>query len=88
MPPKPLICQSCGKPLDRPSDHGTEADGTPSAEYCAVCYKHGAFSQPAATMEQMIDRAANVLVIQMGLPLAKAKELVATYMPKLRRWKQ
>jgi len=85
---KPLICQSCGKPLDRPADHGTEAGGEPSAEYCSICYQQGSFTMPALTMEQMIEKTANVLAIQMGLPAAKARELVATYMPKLKRWQK
>lgn len=84
---KQLICQSCGKPLDRPADHGTEAGGNPSQEYCSICYKQGAFTQPSITMEQMIDKTANVMAIQMGIPQPKAKELVGTYMPKLKRWK-
>ena len=83
---KPLICQSCGKPLELPADHGTNADGSPSAEYCAICYKQGAFTQPAITMEQMIERAAAILSAQLHLPPAKAKDLVTTYMPRLKRW--
>jgi hypothetical protein len=83
---KPLICQSCGKPLELPADHGTNADGSPSAEFCSICFKQGAFTQPAITMEQMIEKASSVLAIQLGLPPAKAKDLVATYMPRLKRW--
>jgi hypothetical protein len=88
MANKPLICQSCGKPLDRPADHGTETGGAPSPEYCSICYRNGAFTQPAATMDQMIDKTANIMAIQMGLPQAKAKELVGMYMPKLKRWQK
>ncbi|MDI6739008.1 MAG: zinc ribbon domain-containing protein [Candidatus Edwardsbacteria bacterium] len=88
MPAKPLTCQSCGKPLERPADHGTEAGGAPSSEYCSICYKQGTFTQPAVTMEQMIEKTANVMAIQIGIPQPKAKELVGTYMPKLKRWKQ
>ncbi len=88
MSSKPLICQSCGRPLDRPSDHGTNADHTPSPEYCAICYRNGAFTQPDITMAQMIDKTANVLSIQLGLPQAKARDMVATYMPKLKRWQK
>jgi hypothetical protein len=88
MTKKPLICQSCGKPLDRPADHGTEAGGEPSSEYCSICYKQGSFTQPTATMEQMIDKTANVMAVQMGIPQPKAKELVATFMPKLKRWQK
>ena len=88
MPSKPLICQSCGRPLDRPSDHGTTADHMPSAEYCAICYRAGAFTQPDITIEQMIDKTANVLAIQLGVSQPKAREMVALYMPKLARWKK
>jgi hypothetical protein len=88
MPNKPLICQSCGRPLDRPSDHGTNGDNSPSPEYCAICYRDGAFTQPAITLEQMIDKTANVLAIQLGVPQPKARGMVATYMPKLKRWQK
>jgi hypothetical protein len=88
MPSKPLICQSCGRPLERPSDHGTNADHTPNAEYCAVCYRGGAFTQPAFTIEQMIEKTANVLAIQLGIAQPKARDMVATYMPKLKRWQK
>ena len=88
MPNKPLICQSCGRPLDRPSDHGTNGDGAPSAEYCSICYVKGAFIQPDIGIEQMIDKTANVLAIQLGIPQPRARDMVATYMPKLKRWQK
>ncbi len=44
-----LFCQSCGMPLDRAEDMGTEADGAPSGEYCRYCYQAGAFTAPEAT---------------------------------------
>jgi hypothetical protein len=86
MGTKPLICQSCGKPLELPADHGTNADGSPSTEYCAVCFKQGAFTQPLITMDQMITRAAAILTIQLHLPQERARDMVSTYMPKLKRW--
>ena len=88
MANKPLICQSCGRPLERPSDHGTNADRTPSAEYCSICYKQGAFTQPDITMEEMIEKTANVMAIQLGTAQPRAREMVATYMPRLARWKK
>jgi len=36
------VCGSCGMPLLRDEDAGTEADGSPSAEYCTYCYRDGA----------------------------------------------
>ena len=47
------FCQSCGIPMQAAADFGTEADGTPSADYCVYCYKDGAFTQEC-TMEEMI----------------------------------
>lgn len=52
-----IFCQCCGMPLQAMSDHGTEADGTASADYCAYCYKDGAFTQEC-TMEEMIQLCA------------------------------
>jgi hypothetical protein len=88
MANKPLICQSCGRPLERPSDHGTNADHTPSAEYCSICYRQGAFTQPDIGMEQMVEKTANVLAIQLGIAQHRARDMVALYMPKLARWKK
>lgn len=51
------FCQSCGMPMQAAADFGTEADGTSSADYCAYCYKEGAFTQEC-TMEEMIRHCA------------------------------
>lgn len=37
------FCQLCGMQITKPSDIGTEADGTPSTSYCCHCYKGGSF---------------------------------------------
>lgn len=34
------ICQSCAMPMTA-ADHGTNADGTPSADFCKFCMKDG-----------------------------------------------
>ena len=39
------VCQSCGMPMTRPEDYGTERDGKPSKTYCCYCRKDGAFVQ-------------------------------------------
>ena len=51
------FCQSCGMPMTAPEHFGTEADGTPSNEYCVYCYKDGAFAQ-TCSMEEMIQSCA------------------------------
>ena len=39
----PLFCQSCGMPLTRIEDCGTNADGSTNFDYCQYCYKDGHF---------------------------------------------
>ena len=34
------FCQSCGMPLTKTEDFGTEKDGKLSEDYCAVSYTH------------------------------------------------
>lgn len=51
------FCQSCGMPMQAATDFGTEADGSPSDDYCVYCYKQGAFAQEC-TMEEMIQHCA------------------------------
>ncbi|MDH7594145.1 MAG: zinc ribbon domain-containing protein [Methanomicrobiales archaeon] len=40
-PPHNPICQSCGIPLRRDEDFGTELDGSKSKEYCFHCFQMG-----------------------------------------------
>ena len=54
------ICQSCGMPFYQEKDHGTEADGSLSADYCSWCYANGAFLEDE-TLEELIDAAAQGL---------------------------
>ena len=48
-----IFCQSCGMPLEKEADHGTEADGGLSPDYCRYCYQGGAFPE-GQTMEDII----------------------------------
>ena len=84
-------CQSCGMPL---TDEilGTNADGTPNEDYCIYCYKDGKFTHDM-TMEQMIDHCAQFtdeINRQSGqnLTVGQAKEMMRSYFPELKRWKQ
>jgi hypothetical protein len=80
------FCQSCAMPLMKPEDFGTEANGTRSDDYCAYCYKGGAFVTPNMTMDQMHD----FCVAKMGeldvMPPDQASTLLREVMPKLKRW--
>ena len=55
------FCQSCGMPLTKTEDFGTEKDGKLSEDYCVYCYKDGAFTADC-TMEEMIDFCAAPMV--------------------------
>lgn len=78
-------CQSCGMPLKTDKDKVTEADGTLSQKYCAMCYKNGAFIDPNATAEQMQEIADKALR-QKHWP-GFLRKLAIKQIPKLERWK-
>ena len=82
------LCQSCAMPMTDPKQHGTEADGTPSGEYCCYCRQKGIFTA-ACTMEQMIDFCLdNEEGKKLYKDRAKAKAQMMAYFPTLKRWKQ
>ncbi|MDL2320360.1 zinc ribbon domain-containing protein [Alistipes sp. OttesenSCG-928-B03] len=87
-----LWCQSCGMPMQKPDDFGTNADGTPNHDYCAYCYKDGAFTQEL-TMEEMIEH--NLLYIDefnkdspKQFTVEEAREELHKFLPMLKRWKK
>ena len=56
MPDKDY-CQSCGMPFYQEADHGSEAGGGRSRDFCSMCYENGAFVRDE-TMEELIEEAA------------------------------
>ena len=84
--PEGPFCQSCGMPMGRPEDFGTEADGGKSKDYCHYCFEKGKFTEPEITMEQMTEKVSYFLVKMEGMPEAMAKEISRTFIPRLKRW--
>ncbi len=82
------FCQCCGMPLDDPKDRGTEADGSPSRDYCRYCYQGGAFTAPDAAVEDMI--AFNLKFnAENGHPFGpqeQAEQMLRAWLPTLKRW--
>ncbi|OGC08397.1 hypothetical protein A2230_03905 [candidate division WOR-1 bacterium RIFOXYA2_FULL_36_21] len=79
------ICQSCGMPMQKDENFGTNQDGSKSLEYCQFCFKNGKFADEGITMEQKI--AKNIEIAQkMGMLEEKAIELANSTIPKLKRW--
>ena len=84
------FCQCCAMPLDKPEDAGTEADGTPSGDYCRYCYQNGAFTVPDATMADII--AFNLKFNEEnGHPFGtqeEAEKMMYSWFPTLKRWRK
>ena len=90
--PDGAYCQSCGMPFYQEKDHGTEADGSLSADYCSWCYANGAFLEDE-TLEELIERCAPFMaeschitrdeaVFVHGRPAPHAQTLVAARTPR------
>ena len=80
------VCQSCAMPLGKPEDFGTEAHGAPSNDYCAYCYKDGAFITPNMTVEQMRDFCVDKMVELHVMPREQASMHLRDALPRLKRW--
>jgi hypothetical protein len=77
-------CQSCGMPLKKDTDRGSNSDGSLSVKYCHLCYADGAFFQPDFTMDQMRDFIIERMHEQ-GSPKFLAR-FFASGLGKLERW--
>jgi len=88
MEPEGQFCQSCAMPLDRPERFGTEADGSRSEDYCVYCYQNGAFTDPDATMEEMLELSAKGWADQdPDMSYEEAKAQLMEILPHLERWR-
>jgi len=88
MKPKQIrapVCQSCGMPMEKPEDFGTDADGSKNEDSCCFCFQNGDFTNPDLTMEQMIEKLVS-FSDKMGMSQAQAKEMAQKVIPKLKRW--
>ena len=79
------ICQSCGMPMQKNEDFGTNADGSKSEEYCRFCYRKGRFTDEGITMEEKIKKNTE-MATKMGMAEEKAREMANNIIPKLKRW--
>jgi len=88
----PMFCQSCGMPLTKDDDCGSEKDGSISYDYCRFCYQSGAFLQDC-TMEEMAEHCSgfvNQFNEASGSKLTKEeyKQMMLGFFPMLKRWKK
>ena len=87
----PQFCQSCGMPLSRKEDCGTNADGSVNYDYCQYCYQDGRFLQEC-TMDQMIEHCAQFVdEVNKNMPQPLTKEeyigMMKSFFPQLKRWR-
>lgn len=82
-----IRCQSCGMPISAQFKNlGTNADNSDCSEYCSICYKDGAFTNPNQTLDEMIQSSIENMTADLNMPIEKATELANSIIPTLRRW--
>ena len=79
------ICQSCGMPMTRPEQHGTECGGGESRDYCVYCRRGGEFTWDCG-MEEMIETNLRHAPEMYG-DEDRAREAMRRYFPTLKRWR-
>ena len=81
-------CQSCGMPLSEAfANFGSESDGSRADEYCSICYRDGAFTQPTQTLAEMIESSVENMTSDLHMLEDKARELAGSRIPQLKRWR-
>jgi hypothetical protein len=85
--PQGPICQSCGMPLAKDTDFGTNADSSKSQEYCFHCFKDGKFLDEGITLQEKIEKNIK-FGVQMGMTEEMARHMCENILPKLKRWRK
>jgi Putative zinc ribbon domain len=78
------VCQSCGSPILRDLDKGSEKNGDPSENYCRRCYRMGSFTDPQMTAEKMRE-IVQLKMLEMKFPRFLAR-MMANHVTTLKRW--
>lgn len=86
--PMSYYCQCCSMPIPDEALHGTEADGSASADFCKYCYDHGDFTAQGVTMDEFIEATAQMEADALGISREEAVSLMATLLPHLKRWRE
>lgn len=80
------FCQSCGMGFfEKPENHGTNADGSASDEYCAWCLKNGEF-QGDDNIDDLIERCAPYMMESTHVTHDEAVSIMGAILPHLKRW--
>ena len=87
---KKQFCQSCGMPMSKDEEFGTNEDGTLNNEYCSYCFKNGAYIDADITMNEMLKMGLKG--IDENTEMSKLmkfmiKKMYPFQIKKLKRWK-
>jgi hypothetical protein len=85
--PQGPMCQSCGMPLTKDADFGTNGDKGKSEEFCFHCFQDGKFLDEGITLEEKIEKNVK-FGIQMGMTEDVARQMCENILPKLKRWQK
>lgn len=88
---KTVYCGSCGKPIKKKEDFGSEKVGTPSDKFCALCYQNGMWTEPNISFDNFYEKSyqgflsSDMNIIQkMFLKKMYTKKFVS----QLERWRK
>ncbi len=79
------ICQSCGMPMQKRSDFGSDRLGAAHLSYCHHCMKDGKFHDEGTTLHEKIAKSVE-MAVKMGMDRNDAIEMATRVLPKLKRW--
>ena len=82
---KKQICQSCGMPITKKDDLGTNKDQTINNDYCKYCYKDGEFVDKV-NMKEDIEMCSQYGE-QAGMTNDEMRNYCTKLFPTLKRWK-
>ncbi|MDR2420886.1 MAG: zinc ribbon domain-containing protein [Oscillospiraceae bacterium] len=80
------FCQSCFRVMESDEDFGTERGGARNGDYCRQCFKDGEFTDPALTMERVLDYRAPEMA-NMIIDPGAGRELLRQWIASLKRWR-
>lgn len=79
-------CQSCGMPIKKAGNKGTEIDQSLSNKYCKFCYKNGAFTEPNIKLEEMQEKCAKIFKKDHPFMSILFGKMYVKSISKLERW--
>ncbi len=81
------VCQSCGMPLNKEENWGTNEDNSKTDEYCKFCFENGKFIDANLTLDEVIEKSVQMSK-KLWMPEDKACEIANSTIPNLKRWHQ